>query len=97
MDDLLEGMIRLMQQEETVGPVNIGNPNEFTIRELAETVLKKVESKSSIVKMPLPEDDPTQRKPDISQAQKILGWEPKVQLEQGLDRTIPYFQEILGL
>ena len=97
MDDLLEGMIRLMQQEETVGPVNIGNPNEFTIRKLAETVLKKVESKSSIVKMPLPEDDPTQRKPDISQAQKILGWEPKVQLEQGLDRTIPYFQEILGL
>jgi UDP-glucuronate decarboxylase len=97
MDDLLEGMIRLMQQEETVGPVNIGNPNEFTIRELAETVLKKVESKSSIVKMPLPEDDPTQRKPDISQAQKILGWEPKVQLEQGLDRTIPYFREILGL
>jgi len=97
MDDLLEGMIRLMQQEETVGPVNIGNPNEFTIRELAETVLKKVESKSSIVKMPLPEDDPTQRKPDISQPQKILGWKPKVQLEQGLDRTIPYFQEILGL
>jgi UDP-glucuronate decarboxylase len=97
MDDLLEGMIRLMEQEETVGPVNIGNPNEFTIRELAETVLKKVESKSSIVEMPLPEDDPTQRKPDISQAQKILGWEPKVQLEQGLDRTIPYFQEVLGL
>jgi UDP-glucuronate decarboxylase len=97
MDDLLEGMIRLMEQEETVGPVNIGNPNEFTIRELAETVLKKVESKSSIVEMPLPEDDPTQRKPDISQAQNILGWEPKVQLEQGLDRTIPYFQEVLGL
>lgn len=97
MDDLLEGMIRLMEQEETVGPVNIGNPNEFTIRELAEIVLKKVESKSSIVEMPLPEDDPTQRKPDISQAQKILGWEPKVQLEQGLDRTIPYFQEVLGL
>jgi len=97
MDDLLEGMIRLMQQEETVGPVNIGNPNEFTIRELAETVLKKVKSKSSIIEMPLPEDDPTQRKPDISKAQKILGWEPKVQLEQGLDQTIPYFQEILGL
>ena len=97
MDDLLEGMIRLMEQEETVGPVNIGNPNEFTIRELAETVLKKVESKSSIIEMPLPEDDPTQRKPDISKAQKILGWEPKVQLEQGLDQTIPYFQEVLGL
>ena len=97
MDDLLEGMIRLMEQDETVGPVNIGNPNEFTIRELAETVLKKVKSKSSIIEMPLPEDDPTQRKPDISKAQKILGWEPKVQLEQGLDQTIPYFQEILGL
>lgn len=97
MDDLLEAMIRTMNQEETVGPVNIGNPNEFTIRELAEAVLKKVQSNASLIEMPLPEDDPTQRKPDITLAQKVLGWNPEIQLEEGLDRTIPYFQELLGV
>ena len=96
-DDLIEAMIRTMEQNETVGPINIGNPNEFTIKELAETVLKKVHSNSSIIKMPLPADDPMQRKPDISLAQKVLGWEPKIQLDEGLDRTIPYFQELLGV
>ena len=96
-DDLIEAMIRTMEQNETVGPINIGNPNEFTIKELAETVLKKVHSNSSIIKMPLPADDPMQRKPDISLAQKVLGWEPKIQLEEGLDRTIPYFKELLGV
>ena len=96
-DDLIEAMIRTMEQDETVGPINIGNPNEFTIKELAETVLKKVHSNSSIIKMPLPADDPMQRKPDISLAQKVLGWEPKIQLEEGLDRTIPYFKELLGV
>lgn len=97
MDDLLEAMIRTMNQEETVGPVNIGNPNEFTIRELAEAVMKKVQSNSSLIEMPLPEDDPSQRKPDITLAQKVLGWNPEIQLEEGLDRTIPYFQELLGV
>ncbi|MEJ6522720.1 MAG: SDR family oxidoreductase [Opitutales bacterium] len=96
-DDLIEAMIRTMEQDETVGPINIGNPNEFTIKELAETVLKKVHSDSSIVEMPLPADDPMQRKPDISLAQKVLVWEPKIQLEEGLDRTIPYFKELLGV
>jgi UDP-glucuronate decarboxylase len=97
MDDLLEAMIRTMNQEEAVGPVNIGNPNEFTIRELAEAVMKKVQSNASLIEMPLPEDDPTQRKPDITLAQKVLGWNPEIQLEEGLDRTIPYFQELLGV
>jgi UDP-glucuronate decarboxylase len=86
-----------MEQNETVGPINIGNPNEFTIKELAETILKKVHSDSSIVEMPLPADDPMQRKPDISLANKALGWEPKIQLEEGLDLTIPYFKELLGV
>lgn len=97
MDDLLEGMIRMMEQEECVGPINIGNPKEFTIRELAETVLKKIESSSTLIELPLPSDDPTQRKPDISQAQKLLDWSPEIELEEGLDQTIPYFQKILGI
>ena len=97
MDDLLEGMNRMMEQDQSVGPINIGNPKEFTIRQLAETVLNKIESSSSLVELPLPSDDPTQRKPDISLAQKLLDWDPKVELEEGLDQTIPYFQEILGI
>jgi UDP-glucuronate decarboxylase len=97
MDDLLEGMIRMMEQEECVGPINIGNPKEFTICELAETILKKIDSSSTLIELPLPSDDPTQRKPDISQAQKLLDWSPKIELEEGLDQTIPYFQKILGI
>ena len=97
MDDLLEAMIRTMEQDDIVGPINIGNPNEFTIRELAETVLEKVQSSSKLVESPLPSDDPTQRKPDISLAQKVLQWEPKIQLDQGLGKTIPYFKELLGV
>ena len=97
MDDLLEAMVRTMDQEEIVGPINIGNPKEFTIRQLAESVLKKVQSSSKLVEKPLPSDDPTQRKPDISKAKKILGWEPKVELEEGLEKTIPYFRDILGI
>ncbi len=97
MDDLLEAMVRTMDQEETVGPINIGNPKEFTIRQLAESVLKKVQSSSKLVEKPLPSDDPTQRKPDISKAKKILSWEPKVELEEGLEKTIPYFRDILGI
>ena len=97
MDDLLEAMVRTMDQEETVGPINIGNPKEFTIRQLAETVLKIVQSSSKLVEKPLPSDDPTQRKPDISKAKQILDWEPKVELEEGLEKTIPYFRDILGV
>ena len=96
VDDLIEAMMRTMEQEETVGPVNIGNPVEFTIRELAEAVLGKIKTDSKIIEMPLPSDDPTQRKPDISLARKILHWEPKVELSEGLDRTIPYFKERIG-
>jgi len=96
VDDLIEAMMRTMEQEETVGPVNIGNPVEFTIRELAEAVLGKIKTDSKIIEMPLPSDDPTQRKPDISLAKKVLHWEPKVELSDGLDRTIPYFKERIG-
>jgi len=96
VDDLIEAMMRTMEQEETVGPVNIGNPVEFTIRELAEAVLGKIKTDSKIIEMPLPSDDPTQRKPDISLAKKVLHWEPKVELSEGLDRTIPYFKERIG-
>jgi UDP-glucuronate decarboxylase len=81
-----------MNQTETVGPVNIGNPGEFTMLELAELVLKKVGGTSKIVHRDLPADDPKQRRPDISLAQKHLGWEPKVPLEEGIERTIAYFK-----
>ncbi len=96
VDDLVEAILRTMEQEETVGPVNIGNPVEFTIRELAEQVLDKVGSSSKLVEMPLPSDDPTQRKPDISVAKKVLNWEPGVQLAEGLERTIPYFRTAIA-
>jgi len=97
VDDLIEAMIRTMEQDQIVGPVNIGNPVEFTIRELAEKVLGKIEGPSKIVKEDLPSDDPMQRKPDISLAQKVLGWTPNIELSEGLDRTIPYFRQCLGL
>jgi len=96
VDDLVEAILRTMEQEETVGPINIGNPVEFTIRELAEQVLKQVGSSSKLVEMPLPSDDPTQRKPDISLARKALCWEPKVQLAEGLELAIPYFREAIS-
>ena len=95
VDDLIDGMMGIMEQQESVGPVNLGNPTEFTIRQLAEAVLQKVETPSKIVEKPLPADDPTQRKPDIALAQKIMSWEPKMALPEGLDRTIPYFREII--
>merc|ERR1719401_3229072 len=86
--------MRFMDQEDTVGPVNIGNPNEFTVKELAELVVEVVGSKSKIIYLPLPGDDPKQRRPDISRAKKYLGWEPKVQLREGLEVTIAYFQSL---
>ena len=96
VDDLLEGMVRLMNsREEFTGPVNIGNPGEFTMIELAEKVLKLTGSKSKLVHMPLPTDDPLQRKPDITLAKKELGWEPTIPLEEGLKRTIEYFKTIV--
>jgi UDP-glucuronate decarboxylase len=89
-------MIRLMNsREEFTGPVNIGNPNEFTMLELAEKVIRITGSKSKIIHMPLPADDPTQRQPNISLAKKELDWEPKVMLEEGLTRTIAYFKSII--
>jgi UDP-glucuronate decarboxylase len=96
VDDLLEGMIRLMNsREEFTGPVNIGNPNEFTMLELAEKVIRLTGTKSKIVFMPLPADDPTQRQPNISLARQELGWEPKVMLDEGLIKTIEYFKTII--
>ncbi len=92
VDDLIEGFLRLMEQTETVGPVNIGNPGEFTMLELAELVLKKVGGKSKIVYKDLPADDPRQRQPDITLARKYLKWEPKVPLEEGIEKTIGYFR-----
>ncbi len=92
VDDLLEGFVRLMEQTDTVGPVNLGNPGEFTMLELAEQVLKLTKSKSKIVHKALPADDPKQRRPDISLAKKYLKWEPKVALAQGLKLTIDYFK-----
>jgi UDP-glucuronate decarboxylase len=97
VDDLIEAMIRTMEQDDTVGPVNIGNPVEFTIRELADAVLSKIDTNSKVVEEPLPSDDPTQRKPDISLAQKVLGWNPGIELSEGLDRTIPYFKTRNGV
>lgn len=96
VDDLLEGMIRMMaSREDFTGPVNIGNPNEFTILELAEKVLKLTGSRSKIIRMPLPPDDPTQRQPDISLAKNELDWEPRINLEEGLLKTIDYFKSII--
>jgi len=93
VDDLVDGMIGVMNQEEEVGPVNLGNAGEFTIRELAEKVIEKTGSASRIVEEPLPEDDPTQRRPDTSLAEKLIDWAPKVELDEGLERTTAYFRE----
>jgi UDP-glucuronate decarboxylase len=96
VDDLIEGFVRLMEHPSLTGPVNIGNPGEFTMIELAEMVLKKVGGPSKITFFPLPGDDPKQRQPDITLAKAELGWEPKVPLEQGLDSTIDYFRKLLA-
>ncbi len=90
--DLIDGCIRMMNSEDFTGPVNLGNPREFTIAELAELTRKATGSKSELVYKPLPRDDPTQRQPDISLAQSKLGWQPKVDLEEGLSKTIEYFR-----
>ncbi len=96
VDDMVDGFIAMMDSEEgQPGPINLGNPNEFTIKELAEKVVKLTNSPSKIVQHPLPQDDPLQRKPDISLAKKLLKWEPKIQLEQGLQSTISYFRTLV--
>jgi len=96
VDDLVEAMIRMMATENFTGPVNTGNPNEFTILELAQQVIKLTGSNSKIIFEPLPSDDPTQRQPDISLAkEKLNGWEPKIQLEEGLIKTIAYFKDLI--
>ena len=98
VDDLIEGFVRFMDSPDHVtGPINIGNPGEFTIRQLAEAVLQMVGGKSQLVMMPLPQDDPKQRQPDITLARQMLGWEPKIKLEVGLGRTIEYFRKFLAL
>ena len=90
-------MIRFMDTgEEHVGPLNLGNPGEFTIRELAEAVIRLTGSKSKLVHEPLPTDDPKQRRPDITRARELLDWQPAVQLEEGLTRTIAYFDRLLS-
>lgn len=97
VDDLVEGMIKMMNTEKGfTGPINLGNPAEFTILELAEKVIKLTKSKSNIVFKPLPQDDPKRRKPDIALAKQKLGWETKVDLETGLIKTIEYFRSILN-
>ena len=95
VDDLIEAMLRMMDTASDVtGPVNIGNPGEFTMLELAQTVVRLTNSKSKVIHLPLPQDDPKQRRPDISVAQKVLDWNPQIDLEEGLSRTIDYFRGI---
>ncbi len=95
VDDLVEGILRFVDQDSEVGPVNIGNPNEATMHELAATVCKLTGSKSEIKFMPLPQDDPVQRNPDISKITKLVDWQPRVALEDGLKETISYFESVL--
>lgn len=95
VDDLISAMILLMNTpDEITGPVNVGNPNEFTIKELAQLVIEMTESKSPIIQKPLPSDDPQQRQPDIALAKSMLNWEPAINLNNGLQRTIDYFRNL---
>jgi UDP-glucuronate decarboxylase len=96
VSDLIDGFVRMMDKTDSlVGPINLGNPNEFTMLELAEKVIAKTGSKSKLRFEPLPQDDPKQRQPEISKAKSQLGWEPKVQLDEGLDSTIAYFRTVV--
>lgn len=96
VDDLIEGMIAMMENEQGIcGPINLGNPSEFTILELAQKVLQYTHSKSELIYKPLPQDDPMQRKPDITKAKRDLDWEPSIALEEGLKQTIDYFRTLL--
>ena len=96
VDEMVDAFVRLMNTEDDfIGPVNLGNPGEFTIRELAEKTLQMTGSSSKLINMPLPQDDPTQRQPDISLAKEKLGWEPVIKLDQGLGKTIDYFKSVV--
>jgi len=97
VDDLIEGFVRLMNHPDQTGPVNIGNPGEFTMLELADLFLKKVGGPSKLTFHPLPSDDPLQRKPDTSLAKQDLDWEPTIELSEGLDRTIDYVRSNLSV
>jgi len=97
VEDLIEGIIRMMDQDQEIGPVNLGNPVEYTMLELAEEVLKGVGSSAKLAHLELPKDDPKQRCPDISRAKKLLGWSPQVPLKEGLEKTIAYYREQLGI
>ncbi|MEO1650485.1 MAG: GDP-mannose 4,6-dehydratase, partial [Pseudomonadota bacterium] len=97
VDDLVEGFLRMMDTpDDVIGPINLGNPGEFTIKELAETVIEMVGSKSKIAYHPLPSDDPRQRRPDITVAKETLDWEPTTPLRNGLTPTITYFDQLLS-
>jgi len=95
VDDLIRGLVAMMGQDESIGPVNLGNPNEFTIAQLAELVIELSGSASTLIRRPLPPDDPTRRQPDITRARALLDWEPTIQLREGLERTLAYFDELL--
>src|SRR5262249_4011139 len=96
VDDLVDGLIRLMEsRDDLIGPINLGNPGEFTIRQLAETVVDLTGSSSKTAHPPLPPHDPRQRRPDISKAHEMLGWRPTIDLCDGLNKTIAYFEELL--
>ena len=96
-DDLIRGMIQMMEQDHEVGPVNLGNPGEYTMLQLAEEVIKAIpETRSTITHVPLPQDDPKQRCPDISKAQSLLGWGPTVNLQFGLQKTVEYYRAELA-
>jgi UDP-glucuronate decarboxylase len=96
VDDMVKGLVALIESaDEVTGPINIGNPVEFTIRQLAEIIIHLIGSRSRIVTQPLPLDDPKQRQPDIDMARKVLGWEPMIQLEEGLTKTIAYFENLI--
>jgi UDP-glucuronate decarboxylase len=97
VDDLVDGLIRLMEtRDDVTGPINLGNPGEFTIRQLADMIIDITGAASKIINRPLPTDDPRQRKPDISKAQELLDWRPKVPLREGLARTIAYFEKLIA-
>jgi UDP-glucuronate decarboxylase len=96
VDDLVEALIRLMNVDEVYEPINLGNPGEFTIRQLADEVIKMCGSKSEIEYLPLPEDDPKQRQPNITRAQTLLGWNPTIALHEGLSKTVAYFKQVAG-
>ena len=95
VDDLIVALLAFMEQDTCIGPMNMGNPNEFTIKELAKTVIELTDTKSKLIFKDLPADDPKQRQPDISLAKKHLDWEPKTELREGLAKTVAYFDELL--